>query len=438
MDTTLQNQPYHWLKQIPEDLWQMDESPLLGYAPPFPWSDVQTKIAESLGIGPVELQPGEWQWRSQEELFTGLGDKLTCITLNVPPLEGAIYWVMPEHETKLLAKQLLSQQVAVPPEQIDEAFITAVERLLTVEVINACEKAYFNGKLSPCILDSQSLPTEHSLCLDVSANLEHNSVHGRLLLSDPFRKAWKKHFETRPEDFIATSAMAEKLDTIVHLEAGKVHLSLAEWKNIHIGDLLLLDSCSLDPDEDKGRVMLVINGIPFFRAKIKQGSLKILEHPLYHEVDVDMTPPPTNHDDESELFDESSFEDDFNTEDFTDEDLSDATGDQSLASEGEAAESEHPEAPAGQPLEAELPAIKAETPAQIVTSLEDVPLSIVVEVGRLQMSIKKLLELQPGNMLDLNIHPEAGVDLVLNGKRVAKGELLRIGEALGVRITEMS
>lgn len=65
------------------------------------------------------------------------------------------------------------------------------------------------------------------------------------------------------------------------------------------------------------------------------------------------------------------------------------------------------------------------------------PMNIVVEVGRLQMSLQKLLELQPGNLLELNLRPESGVDLVVNGKRIAKGELLLIGDALGVRILDI-
>ena len=53
------------------------------------------------------------------------------------------------------------------------------------------------------------------------------------------------------------------------------------------------------------------------------------------------------------------------------------------------------------------------------------------------MSIQKLMELEPGNTLELDIHPESGVDLVVNGRRIGKGELLRIGDHLGVRILDI-
>lgn len=78
-----------------------------------------------------------------------------------------------------------------------------------------------------------------------------------------------------------------------------------------------------------------------------------------------------------------------------------------------------------------------EEPIKKITSPQDIPLNIVVEVGRLQMSVKTLMELKPGNLLDLHVHPETGVELVVNGTRVGKGELLQIGDTIGVRILEL-
>lgn len=90
---------------------------------------------------------------------------------------------------------------------------------------------------------------------------------------------------------------------------------------------------------------------------------------------------------------------------------------------------------AAQPKAAADTAHEPHAPKKAVP-LQEIPLCVVLEVGRIQMSIKKLLELQPGNMLEVDIHPEAGVDMVVNGKKVARGELLKIGDAIGVRISE--
>lgn len=70
-------------------------------------------------------------------------------------------------------------------------------------------------------------------------------------------------------------------------------------------------------------------------------------------------------------------------------------------------------------------------------SLGEIPMNVVIEVGRVQMPIKSVMNLKPGNLLDLHLHPESGVDLVVNGSRIGKGELLQIGGVLGVRILEL-
>ncbi len=64
-------------------------------------------------------------------------------------------------------------------------------------------------------------------------------------------------------------------------------------------------------------------------------------------------------------------------------------------------------------------------------------MSLSVEAGRAVISVEKLLQLKHGNVLELLIKPEQGVDLTIKGKKVASGELLKLGEVLGVRILHM-
>ena len=72
-----------------------------------------------------------------------------------------------------------------------------------------------------------------------------------------------------------------------------------------------------------------------------------------------------------------------------------------------------------------------------IFSTEEIPLMLSVEVGKLQINLEKLLQLSPGNVLELPVRPEQGVDLMLHGKKVAKAELIKIGEMLGVRILQL-
>lgn len=69
---------------------------------------------------------------------------------------------------------------------------------------------------------------------------------------------------------------------------------------------------------------------------------------------------------------------------------------------------------------------------------KDIPITITVEMGRIQMPLQKVAELKPGNVLDLSIPPSLGVNLTVGGKRIAKGELIQMGEVIGVKILKMS
>lgn len=67
----------------------------------------------------------------------------------------------------------------------------------------------------------------------------------------------------------------------------------------------------------------------------------------------------------------------------------------------------------------------------------DVPLNVTVELGRTQKSISDILDLGPGKIIELNKIAGEPIDVLVNGKFVAKGEVVVIEESFGVRITEI-
>lgn len=67
----------------------------------------------------------------------------------------------------------------------------------------------------------------------------------------------------------------------------------------------------------------------------------------------------------------------------------------------------------------------------------DVPLEISVELGRTVKKIKEILEIGPGSIIELEKMAGEPVDILVNGKRIAKGEVVVIDENFGVRITEI-
>lgn len=68
----------------------------------------------------------------------------------------------------------------------------------------------------------------------------------------------------------------------------------------------------------------------------------------------------------------------------------------------------------------------------------DVPLEVTVELGRSNRSIKEILDFAPGTIIELNKLAGEPVDVLVNGKFVAKGEVVVIEENFGIRIVEIS
>lgn len=69
--------------------------------------------------------------------------------------------------------------------------------------------------------------------------------------------------------------------------------------------------------------------------------------------------------------------------------------------------------------------------------LLDVEIPISVEVGRTQMSLEDVLKLVPGSVIGLDKKAEEPVDLRVNGKLVARGEVVLVDDSYGLRITQI-
>jgi flagellar motor switch protein FliM len=69
--------------------------------------------------------------------------------------------------------------------------------------------------------------------------------------------------------------------------------------------------------------------------------------------------------------------------------------------------------------------------------LQDIETSVAVELGRLRMTTAQVVRLRRGQMLRLPRGPNDPVDLVVNGKLFAKGELIEVDGELGIRLTQL-
>ena len=75
--------------------------------------------------------------------------------------------------------------------------------------------------------------------------------------------------------------------------------------------------------------------------------------------------------------------------------------------------------------------------AENIGIIKDVPLEVTVELGRTKKSISEILDFAPGTIIELDKIAGEPIDVLVNGKFVAKGEVVVIEESFGIRVTEI-
>jgi flagellar motor switch protein FliN len=98
-----------------------------------------------------------------------------------------------------------------------------------------------------------------------------------------------------------------------------------------------------------------------------------------------------------------------------------------------------PAPPVAQPVTfPSLDDVPADPGGSDISLLLDVPLQVTVELGRTQLKIRNVLELVPGSIIELDKLAGEPVDVLVNGKPIARGEVVVIDEEFGVRITDVA
>ena len=69
--------------------------------------------------------------------------------------------------------------------------------------------------------------------------------------------------------------------------------------------------------------------------------------------------------------------------------------------------------------------------------LGEIPVEVIVELGRLRLVLRELASLSEDDVLELDQAVDRPLDLVVGGKRLARGELVMVGERVALRITEV-
>jgi flagellar motor switch protein FliN len=67
----------------------------------------------------------------------------------------------------------------------------------------------------------------------------------------------------------------------------------------------------------------------------------------------------------------------------------------------------------------------------------DIPVNVHVELGSTETSIRDILKMGPGSIIELNREAGAPADLVVNGKLIGQGDVVVVGDNFGIRISSL-
>ncbi len=381
--------PLSWLKQIQEELSFSHKIPLWGAPPTFPWEHFSRELETSLDIPGITAEVHKSALLSPDEFLLNLGKKPVIKTLELSPLSGTVHFIIAHESLEKVSSLALSPQESPVSKgfsdpQLQEGFF----EYLLLAASDSLSRIGSYPDLQIHWLETKPLPHSSSLSCDLSLKMHGQTFLARLLFSPAFHEAFSEHFKSDLPNLFA-SPLLDTVKVALKVETGSCLLSKSAWDKLLVGDFLILDTCSYDPQLRKGTLNLTLGKTPLFKVKIKKDGLKILDYCTYYGDTMTM-------DEDSDL--DSIFPDEESLE-HTDE----------------------TSAPAKEMLSSSL----------------EISFPIVVEIDRISMPLKKILNLAPGNIVELPMHPEQGVYLTVHGKKIAKGELIKLGDAIGVKIAEI-
>lgn len=401
------------LKTLRSGLEEVGTIPLWGTVPPFPWHDFSKQLSGLFEHIQWDVSHRKSEWLSEDELQKGMGANPYMQTITLSPLPGYFIWMMPQADKRQLIHAILGtkgKEASFAEESLEEGFI----QFLHLHFLDLFNQFHPFGPLSASLLEPLPLPEEGGLAIDLVIRCNEKALSGRLVCSQETLAAFRTHFAMEHPPLVIEGSLAA-VSVSLSLEVGSSALTERQWAKVQVGDLVLLDRCTFDVRHRKGTGRLVLGNTPLFDLRIKEGEIKVLEYAITQEENLMMEEPPT--------------EDEFSNEDDSyDEKL---PLEEELSAEAPSMEDEEPEEePLWEPSQGE----GHETPLHLPP---EIPLPLVVEIARIQMPLGKLSQLQPGNVLDLALAPTFLVHLTSNGKRIAKGELVQLGETIGVKILKL-
>ncbi len=365
------------LKSLETALEKMGDLPPLRSIPPFPFEQFSEELAKTFEQKSCRVAHHNTQPLDHAQILEGMGESPLIEPFVLSPVPETLFLVVPKKTQKELTSILLGKGLTEP--NLEEGFMkfTLLNLFETFNRINPY------GTLSAALSDETPLPKSSLSGIDISLAFGEKTVWIRILVPKDANEKFDTFFQAEKTPLLESPEIAA-LPLSLSLSVGSTSITAKEWSQISVGDFLLLDRCTFDPESGRGTATLSLGVTPLFGVRIKEGETKILDHALTPE-----NPPLQNllssdtSEDEKPLW--ASGDDDENT-------------------------------PPTQELES---------------------LTLTAEIERFEMTLAQIAKLKTGDPLELSFTDDPAIYLCAQGKRVAKGELVSLADMIGVKLLKV-
>ncbi|CAM0116755.1 hypothetical protein [Rhabdochlamydiaceae symbiont of Dictyostelium giganteum] len=399
--------PYNWTQRVELSLKDASLLPEEDNYFSFPWNQAAESIQDALQLSSLKLKPTKQKWKKASSFLKGMGENPVIYTFEVYPLQEKIFIVLSQEDVlKLTSTAFFAENspITLSSPELRQGFY----QFLLLKVLHALDQLSCLAKTSLRMLQPESLPQDEGLCINVLSEVNETVLEARVICSRPLVNAAKEYAPLQ-EHFLLSEKMAP-LELSLSRSIGKTALTSSALDTLEVGDFVILDECSFDPLKKQGIFVASLGKHPLFEGGVntEQSTLtKCIFTTL--EPAVPLNQPLID----SQVF----FEEKVSSEDVIDIDAVDLELDLDI----EDAPSQE------EPLEESVPAS---------LPIPEVLLSLECHISPLTLSLQTLLHLHHEKTLDESPTKSDVVTLVHEGKQIAQGELIKLGEMVGVRILE--
>lgn len=381
--TTEENISQTWLQQRDDVVSHLvDKEKTLFKFPSFPWKAFSSLLQEQLSLSSLTLSFEYKGWVGGDLVIENVKDSYVQEFLVDPVKNSELFLIYSKSDLQALISGVFDS-LGADSFFYDEGKLLGFHYYFFAEVCKVLQDLKwipsFTPKMNKEVLKNYTF-RGNFFVISIQGDCNGHPFFLRLALPEVCWDSFSVFLEKLKPSFDITT-VNPLFSLLFSLELGYSSISTEDFLKLKVGDFLLLDSCLFDADaKEDGGAFLSILGKKFFGGRFlhkNPGDFKITN---YSTADVAMT---------EEKQTEVKFS---NSED------------------------------------------KAPSPKD---SLANIPINIILEAGRYNITLEEFSKLAPGSVLNLGVKPEHGVDLIVNGKRVGKGSIISLGNTLGVRITEL-